>query len=531
MSLEKQSDELLRVEDLAISFGQQEIVKNVNFTLNKGETLAIVGESGAGKSLLALSILQLLPYPHAHHPSGEIYLSGQQLVGKDKAVLETIRGNRVGMIFQEPMTSLNPLHTVHKQIAETLLIHKGITGEKAQERTIELLELVGIDSPQTRLNAYPHELSGGQRQRVMIAMALANEPQLLIADEPTTALDVTIQKQILELLKSLQQRLNMGILLITHDLHIVRSIADSVVVMHNGRVIEANNKNALFTAPREHYTKTLLDAIPSGSVPPLENPPVILSAENINVSYPLQKNFWGKTINSLQAVKEVSLQIHQGETLAIVGESGSGKSTLAQAILQLNKSSGQVVYLGKQINALKRTELQKLRAELQIVFQDPFASLSPRLSVRDIIAEGLEVHNVQLSREQVDKEVESALQKVGLDKTCALRYPHQFSGGQRQRIAIARALILRPQLIVLDEPTSALDRSVQKQILTLLMALQKEFSLSYLFISHDLSVVKSISHRVLVMQAGEIIEQGTTDEIFAHAQQKYTQLLLSSAMM
>ena len=531
MSLEKQTDELLRVENLAISFAQQQIVKNVNFTLNKGETLAIVGESGAGKSLLALSILQLLPYPHAHHPSGEIYLSGQQLIGQDKAILEAIRGNRVGMIFQEPMTSLNPLHTVQKQIAETLLIHKGITGKKAQSRIIELLELVGIDAPETRLNSYPHELSGGQRQRVMIAMALANEPELLIADEPTTALDVTIQKQILDLLKSLQERLNMGILLITHDLHIVRSIADSVLVMRHGQVIESNNKDALFTAPRQQYTKMLLDALPSGTVPPLKNPQLILSAENINVSYPLKKNFWGKTINSLQAVKDVSLQIHQGETLAIVGESGSGKSTLAQAILQLNKSSGKVVYLGKQIDSLKHKELQKLRAELQIVFQDPFASLSPRLSVRDIIAEGLEVHNTQLSREQIDKEVELALQKVGLDKKSALRYPHQFSGGQRQRISIARALILRPQLIVLDEPTSALDRSVQKQVLTLLMALQKEFSLSYLFISHDLSVVKSISHRVLVMRAGEIVEQGTTDEIFEHAQQGYTRLLLSSAMI
>ncbi len=531
MSLKKAADELLRVEELAISFAKQEMVKNVSFTLNRGETLAIVGESGAGKSLLALSILQLLPYPHAHHPSGKIYLSGQQLLGKDKAVLEAIRGNRVGMIFQEPMTSLNPLHTVQKQIAEALLIHKGITGKKAQHRIIELLELVGIDSPQTRLDSYPHELSGGQRQRVMIAMALANDPELLIADEPTTALDVTIQKQILDLLKSLQKRLNMGILLITHDLHIVRSIADSVLVMRHGQVIESNNKAALFSNPREQYTKTLLNAIPSGTLPALKNPQLILSAENINVSYPLKKNFWGKTIRHLQAVKNVSLQIHRGETLAIVGESGSGKSTLAQAILQLNKSSGQVVYLGKQIDSLRRNELQKLRAALQIVFQDPFASLSPRLPVRDIIAEGLEVHNPQLSREQIDKEVHSALQKVGLDKKHALRYPHQFSGGQRQRISIARALILRPQLIVLDEPTSALDRSVQKQILALLSTLQKELSLSYLFISHDLSVVKAISHRVLVMRAGEIIEQGTTNEIFKNAQKEYTQLLLSSSIL
>jgi microcin C transport system ATP-binding protein len=452
-------------------------------------------------------------------------------IGKDKTVLETVRGNKVSMIFQEPMTSLNPLHTVQKQISETLLIHKGITGKEAQSRIIELLELVGIQSPETRLNSYPHELSGGQRQRVMIAMALANDPQLLIADEPTTALDVTIQKQILDLLKSLQKRLNMAILLITHDLQIVRSIANSVLVMRDGEVVEYNNKKALFKAPKQLYTKTLLAAIPSGSVPPLKNPQLILSAKDINVCYSLKKNFWGKTISSLQAVKNVSLEVHQGETVAIVGESGSGKSTLAQAILQLNKSTGKIVYLGKQIDSIKHAELQKLRAELQIVFQDPFASLSPRLSVRDIIAEGLEVHNKQLNQEEIDKEVESTLQKVGLDKTSASRYPHQFSGGQRQRISIARALILRPQLIVLDEPTSALDRSVQKQILTLLMQLQKELSLSYLFISHDLSVVKSISHRVLVMQAGEIVEQGTTDEIFTRAQHQYTQLLLSSAMI
>ncbi|MFT6985883.1 MAG: microcin C transport system ATP-binding protein [Psychromonas sp.] len=520
---------LLKVQDLSISFGQQEIVKSVSFTLNKGQTLAIVGESGAGKSLLALSVLQLLPYPEAHHPSGEIYLSGQPLVGKGEAVLEMIRGNKVGMIFQEPMTSLNPLHTVHKQIAESLLIHKGLTGKKAQTRIIELLELVGIESPQTRLGSYPHELSGGQRQRVMIAMALANDPELLIADEPTTALDVTIQKQILDLLKSLQKRLNMGILLITHDLHIVRSIADSVLVMREGEVVEYNNKKELFENPQQEYTKILLDAVPCGDMAEIVNPQLILSAKNINVTYPLAKNFWGKTIRSLDAVKNVSLQVHKGETVAIVGESGSGKSTLAQAILQLNKSTGSVVYLGKQLDAIKHSELQKLRAKLQIVFQDPFASLSPRLSVRDIIAEGLDVHNPQLSRAQIDTEVESVLDRVGLDKESASRYPHQFSGGQRQRISIARALILQPQLIVLDEPTSALDRTIQKQILALLVSLQKEFSLSYLFISHDLSVVKSISHRVLVMRAGEIVEQGTTRAVFSQPQKKYTQLLLSCA--
>lgn len=531
MNLEVQASELLKVQDLSISFAKQAIVKKVSFTLNRGQTLAIVGESGAGKSLLALSILQLLPYPHAHHPSGEIYLSGQPLVGKSDALLEAIRGNKVAMIFQEPMTSLNPLHTVQKQIAETLLIHKGLRGIKAHNRIIELLELVGIESPKTRLASYPHELSGGQRQRVMIAIALANDPQLLIADEPTTALDVTIQKQILDLLRSLQKRLNMGILIITHDLHIVRAIADSVLVMRDGQMIEYNSTDNIFNHPQQPYTKILLDAIPSGKMPPLVNPQLILTAENINVSYSLKKNFWGKTLRSLEAVKDVSLHIHKGETLAVVGESGSGKSTLAQAILQLNKSSGKVVYLGQQIDAIKHSELQKLRAKLQIVFQDPFASLSPRLSVRDIIAEGLEVHNPQLSRVEIDIEIELVLERVGLSKACTSRYPHEFSGGQRQRIAIARALILQPQLIVLDEPTSALDRSIQKQVLDLLRSLQEELSLSYLFISHDLAVVRTISHRVLVMQAGEIIEQGTTEEIFTQAQQKYTQILLACATL
>jgi microcin C transport system ATP-binding protein len=531
MSVDNPSNQLLKVDNLSINFGPQAIVKHISFTLNKRETLAIVGESGAGKSLIALSILQLLPYPLAHHPSGKIYLSGQQLVGEDKAVLEAIRGNKIGMIFQEPMTSLNPLHTIYKQVSETLLIHKGITGKQAKQRVLELLELVGINSPEERLNSYPHELSGGQRQRVMIAMALANEPDLLIADEPTTALDVTIQKQILDLLKSLQERLNMAILIISHDLQVVRSIADSVLVMRDGEEVEFNKTEIIFNTPQQPYTKILLDAIPSGSLAPLQNPELILNAEHINVCYPLKKNFWGKTINSLQAVDDVSLKIHRGETVAIVGESGSGKSTLAQAILQLIKGTGKIVYMGQQIDTIEHKALQKLRAELQIVFQDPFASLSPRLSVRDIIAEGLEVHQPELNKEQIDQEVEATLIKVGLDKENASRFPHQFSGGQRQRISIARALILRPQLIVLDEPTSALDRSVQKQILKLLIDLQKEFFLSYLFISHDLSVIKSISHRVLVMKSGKIVEQGITDEIFNQAKHEYTQLLLSSAII
>ena len=522
---------LLTVDNLSISFADNHIVKNVSFSLERGKTLAIVGESGAGKSLLAHSILQLLPYPHAHHPSGEITLCGEALMGKGDAVLEAIRGNKVGMIFQEPMTSLNPLHTVQKQIVETLLIHKGLVGKPALERTVELLTLVGIESPKSRLSAYPHELSGGQRQRVMIAMALANDPELLIADEPTTALDVTIQKQILGLLKSLQQSLNMGILLITHDLHIVKSIADDVLVMRNGDVVEQQSKQALFESPKEVYTKMLLDAIPTGEMRPIIDPKLLLSADEISVSFALKKNFWGRVTHSLDAVKKVSLDIHKGETVAIVGESGSGKSTLAQAILQLNKSTGKVVFLGKQIDSMDHKTLQTMRSKLQIVFQDPFASLSPRLSVGDIIAEGLEVHQPELTPQQVQQQVIAALQRVGLDEQSATRYPHQFSGGQRQRISIARALILNPELIVLDEPTSALDRSIQKQVLDLLISLQEELSLSYLFISHDLSVVRAISHRVLVMKSGEIVEQGTTNEIFNDAKQKYTQILLSSSTL
>lgn len=522
---------LLSVDNLSISFGEKSIVRNISFQLDHGKTLAIVGESGAGKSLLALSILQLLPYPHAHYPTGEITLNGEALIGQGDSVLEAIRGNKVSMIFQEPMTSLNPLHTVEKQISETLLLHKGLVGKASLVRTIELLHLVGIESPETRLKSYPHELSGGQRQRVMIAMALANEPELLIADEPTTALDVTIQKQILDLLKSLQQRLNMGILLITHDLHIVKNIADDVLVMKQGEVIEKQSVQALFDSPKEEYTQELLNAIPMGEMKPLAHPQLLLSAKNINVSFSMKKNFWGKVIQSLDAVKNVSLTINKGETVAVVGESGSGKSTLAQAILQLNKSAGEVVFLGEQVNGIAHNKLQKLRSELQIVFQDPFASLNPRLCIGDIIAEGLEVHHPELSSQAVEDKVISTLDRVGLDKHSISRYPHQFSGGQRQRISIARALILNPKLIVLDEPTSALDRSIQKQILALLTSLQGELALSYLFISHDLSVVRAISHRVLVMKSGEIIEQGNTATIFDTPKQQYTKILLSSALL
>jgi microcin C transport system ATP-binding protein len=524
---------LLKVDNLAVSFADHAILSGVSFTLEKGKTLAIVGESGSGKSLTALSILQLLPYPHAHHPAGDIIFQGQSLMGKSDAVLEAVRGNKISMIFQEPMTSLNPLHSIEKQIKETLLLHKGLTGKKAQIRTLELLTLVGIDNPRSRLNAYPHELSGGQRQRVMIAMALANEPELLIADEPTTALDATIQKQILVLLKSLQQRLNMAILMITHDLNIVKQFADDVVVMCKGEQVEYQSTAKLFSAPSHAYTKKLLNVLPTDEMAALVDPKIILEAQKMNVSFPLKKNMWGRITESLHVVKNVSLVIHAGETLAIVGESGSGKSTLAQALLQLNKHTGQVVYLGKQVNTLDKHALQSLRKELQIVFQDPYSSLSPRMSVQEIIAEGVHVFNHQrtLSDQQIQQRVADVLLKVGLDETAASRYPHQFSGGQRQRIAIARALILQPKLIVLDEPTSALDRSIQKQIIELLKSLQQEFSLSYLFISHDLSVVRSMSHRILVLKEGEIVEQGSVTDIFEHSVHPYTQELLSSAIL
>ena len=524
---------LLTVENLAVSFAEKSILSGVSFTVEQGKTLAIVGESGSGKSLTALSILQLLPYPHAHHPSGEIYFQGEPLMGKPEQVVEAIRGNKISMIFQEPMTSLNPLHNIAKQIGETLLLHKGLTGKKAQRRTIELLELVGIAAPAERLNAYPHELSGGQRQRVMIAMALANEPNLLIADEPTTALDATTQKQILALLKSLQKKLNMGLLLITHDLNIVKQFADDVLVMCNGQQVEYQKTQQIFTAPQHQYTKALLGALPTGSMPVLVDPKVLLTAYKINVTFPTQKNFWGKTVKSTQVVKDVSFTIHEGETLAIVGESGSGKSTLAQALMQLNKHTGQVVFLDKMVGDLRKDELQAVRQQLQIVFQDPFGSLSPRMSVRDIVAEGLNVFNKhnQLSAQAINDEVQQVLLKVGLDSDAGDRYPHQFSGGQRQRIAIARAIILKPKLIVLDEPTSALDRSIQKQIIELLKLLQQQLGLSYLFISHDLSVVRAISHRVLVLKSGEVVEQGTTSEIFENAKHSYTQELLSSAVL
>ena len=520
---------VLEVNDLSVSFGEQRVVEHVSFAIEKGKTFALVGESGSGKSVTALSILQLLPFPAAHYPAGSIKLMGKEVIGKNHAVMQALRGNCASMIFQEPMTSLNPLHTIEKQISEILFLHQGLNKKAAQCRCLELLELVAIPEPKKRLGSYPHELSGGQRQRVMIAMALANEPDLLIADEPTTALDVTVQLQILELLKSLQAKLGMAILMITHDLNIVKHLADDVAVMKAGKIVEMGAVERIFSDPQHAYTKILLDAEPQRDMPTLIRTQPLLQVNDFKVWFPLKKGLWQRTYDHVKAVDGVSLQLYQGETLGIVGESGSGKSTLVRGLLRLIESEGDIYFNGTNLQGLNLTAMRAYRQSLQIVFQDPFGSLSPRMSVRQIISEGLEVQG-----KHSDAEIEIAIQQVLIDVALPVesldRYPHQFSGGQRQRIAIARALVLKPQILILDEPTSALDRTVQKQILDLLCQLQQQHQLSYIFITHDLSVVRAVSHRILVLKDGKVVEEGETEAVFKQPQQAYTQALLSAAM-
>ncbi|MBI6705880.1 ABC transporter ATP-binding protein [Pseudomonas viridiflava] len=520
-------DNLIEIRDLRVAFNGHEVVHGVSLDIRRGECLALVGESGSGKSVTAHSILRLLPGKTVS-TQGSIRYDGLDLVSASDKQLRSLRGNRVAMIFQEPMSSLNPLHTVEKQIGEILVTHKGLKGKAALNRTLELLELVGIRDPLSRLTAYPHQLSGGQRQRIMIAMALANEPDLLIADEPTTALDVTVQVKILELLKSLQQRLNMSLLLISHDLNLVRRIAQRVCVMREGEIVEQADCETLFNSPQHPYSQLLINAEPDGEPVPSTHTNTLLSVLDLKVWFPLAKSWFKREQQFVKAVDGVSFELLKGKTLGIVGESGSGKSTLGQAILRLVDSEGSIRFGTKELSLHSQHLMRPLRRQLQVVFQDPFGSLSPRMTVAQIIAEGLVTHGIGTAKER-EETVIRVLGEVGLDPASRHRYPHEFSGGQRQRISIARALVLEPDLILLDEPTSALDRTVQKQIVALLRDLQIRHGLTYLFISHDLAVVHALAHDLIVIKDGKVVEQGPSREIFAAPQQPYTQELLRSS--
>ncbi|MEO6842073.1 MAG: ABC transporter ATP-binding protein [Bradyrhizobium sp.] len=525
---------LLHVRDLSVAFHQPSgtslAVDRISFEIKRGECVALVGESGSGKSVSALSVLKLLPYPTASHPTGSIHFKGRELLTLSENEIRSIRGNDISIIFQEPMTSLNPLHTIEAQISEILQLHSGIRGPMARARTLELLTQVGIPEPETRLASYPHQLSGGQRQRVMIAMALANEPDLLIADEPTTALDVTVQAQILTLLAEIRARLGMSLLFITHDLGIVRRIADVVCVMNNGKIVEQGPVEQVFTAPRHPYTRALLAAEPKPDpAPPRPGSPVVMSADDLKVWFPIKRGLLRKTVGHIKAVDGVSLTVRKGETLGVVGESGSGKTTLGLALLRLISSNGPIVFLGKDIQGLRFKEMRPIRRDMQIVFQDPFGALSPRMSVGDIIAEGLTVHQRGLSQAERETQVIKALKDVELDPATRFRYPHEFSGGQRQRISIARALVLEPDFIVMDEPTSALDMLLQAQMVDLLRELQRRRDLTYLFISHDLRVVASLASHLIVMRHGKVVEEGAAADLFKNPKSDYTRALFAAA--
>ena len=528
------TETLLRARDLSVAFtqgGRQTLaVDHISFSIQRGETVALVGESGSGNSVSALSILKLLAYPAASHPSGEIFFEGRDLLHASEAQLREIRGRKISIIFQEPMTSLNPLHTIERQVAEVLKVHRGMSDKDARVRMLELLTRVGIRDPESRLGAYPHQLSGGQRQRVMIAIALANEPDLLIADEPTTALDVTIQAQILQLLKDLQREMGMALLLITHDLGIVRRMAERIYVMNKGKVVEEGPTERIFTAPQHAYTRHLLSAEPKGKPPvPAPDAPVVLETADLKIWFPVRRGLMRRTVDHIKAVDGVSLKLRQGETIGVVGESGSGKTTLGLALMRLIGSKGPITYANQRIDGRDSKAMRPLRRDMQIVFQDPFGSLSPRLSVGQIIEEGLTIQSPDLDADARRERVGRALTEVGLDPAAQDRYPHEFSGGQRQRIAIARAIVLEPKFIMLDEPTSALDMSVQAQIVDLLRDLQKKRGLSYLFISHDLKVIRALSSYVMVMRNGRVVEEGPSEQIFTNPREEYTKALLAAA--
>ena len=530
MSAPRADAPLLKIENLSVAFRDRVVAENVNFTIERGETQALVGESGSGKSVTALSILKLLPYPAASHPSGRILFRGEDLLTAPPERLRKVRGGNISIIFQEPMTSLNPVHRIERQLVETLTLHRDLSRDAARKEALELLHMVQIRDAAKRLGAFPHELSGGQRQRVMIAMALANKPDLLIADEPTTAVDVTIQAQIMKLLRELQEQSGMAILLISHDLALVRKMAREVAVMQQGKIVEQTTAEELFKAPRHPYTKQLLAAQPR---PKDTNPKIggeLIAAKDLKVWFPIKAGIFRRVVDHVKAVDGVSVDLREGETIGIVGESGSGKTSLALGLLRLVQSDGPIVFMCRNIENLKRGELRPIRREMQIVFQDPYGSLSPRLSVGEIVAEGLEVHDLAQDEDARDAAVVAALKEVGLDPETRHRYPHEFSGGQRQRISIARALILKPKLIMLDEPTSALDMSVQAQIVDLLRDLQKKHGFTYLFISHDLRVIRAMSDRVIVMRNGKVVETGTAQQIFEAPQEDYTKALLDAAL-